>query len=1294
MSDDPPESVELVKTGIFRGNEGRYREAIICFDKALEINPNYALAWSEKGICLGYLAKHEEAIECFDKSLQLNPNELKPWFSKGVSLGILGEDEKAIPCFDRALEINPNYALAWSEKGFSLRNLGRNEEAIECYNRALEINPNYAKVWNDKGAILADLAKHEEAIECFDKSLQLNPNEAMPWRSKAQSLCHLSKYKEAIQCYDKALEINPTDTLVLINKGVTLNYLSKYKEAIQCYDKALEINPADAITYYNKGTSLEDLGKHEEAIECYDKALEKKPNDVESLYRIGICFNKLQRHKDAIQFFDKYLDINRNNTSALYFALYWKGVSFASIGNHKEAIECFDKALSIDQNSLKVWKAKASSFGYLGNHKEAIECFDKALSIDQNDIEAWYGKGMALDYLGENNESSKCYDKALQIDPKNERARIAKARWILGKVNYYYEKSYFETARKWANMGYEFCKPDIKIGMATFLNQIGKSYEEQGDVYKAKDHYIEARQLCPNTDPIWNHILINLGSLFAFKWGRLKDAFAYFNQINYQLFEKADRLFEKPDTYGYLQFLLRRARIEFSLVDPKKALQTIVQEVIPKALIALENSKKNFTPRDRIGPTDYAITISNALSAYAQYLNAMAKPDLDSLKNTEQLLMKAIEISPEFGKTQILCQLGLLKLSWATKLGMGGLETNEQGRLSNGKISKDFVDDALANLKKSLELAEKLSQREIVAYDTANLGQCYSLLEMTDDAEKLLKKGCELYDELISNVKVSNLRISFDLYRDFNKSIGDLCSLFLSKKNQVEYALAYAEIAKAREILNVDVTKSQIGCKKREECIDIINRLNDQLLVLNEKYADLHKQADIESRDTLIEKLNDVHSKYVALFQKKREIEDKIWKDCPDPGVVLPKNPEEIVNRFITLTSEVFKNQHGAKRWALLEFTYLERQEELVVFLLDYTKKLSVVSLSLSNYDWYVGLPRTINSFREALGQKSYEQAEKILLESSTRLRNDIIPQNIEKTIADLKIEQLMVVSDGILNNMPFELITDDASPLHECWGIKYALVRGFSMNQFSSQLQSTVTASKKGLIVGDPTNNMLIPKKEIYPFSNSNAFWFAGLPGAEVEVENIGKILHARGGEPVMLLNKEASEENFIVQTKSNSYAFIHFAGHAMFDSHDPDQSFLLLNKNGMRSEKTYANEIPAKMHLKGFPLVTLSSCESGTSEIKTGNEAFGLIRGFTLAGASNLLLSGWSVFDDSAKEFMEEFYSKLFDRYTISEAISQARMETLKRAESGRYKTKVKALHFGPFQLWGSPFRKMNFI
>ena len=47
---------------------GRYEEAIECFDRALEINPNFAEAWNNKGNVLDELGRYEEAVESKGKA--------------------------------------------------------------------------------------------------------------------------------------------------------------------------------------------------------------------------------------------------------------------------------------------------------------------------------------------------------------------------------------------------------------------------------------------------------------------------------------------------------------------------------------------------------------------------------------------------------------------------------------------------------------------------------------------------------------------------------------------------------------------------------------------------------------------------------------------------------------------------------------------------------------------------------------------------------------------------------------------------------------------------------------------------------------------------------------------------------------------------------------------------------------------------------------------------------------------------------------------------------------------------
>jgi len=134
----------------YRLPDRKYEEAIKCYDKALEIEPNNTSILREKSHALSCLNKYNEAIKCLDKALEIEPSNPDIWMKKGFitycSSGT--HDEKAlreaIKYYDKALEIEPNNTYLWYEKGEFLclpDNILYMREAIDCYRKALEIDP-------------------------------------------------------------------------------------------------------------------------------------------------------------------------------------------------------------------------------------------------------------------------------------------------------------------------------------------------------------------------------------------------------------------------------------------------------------------------------------------------------------------------------------------------------------------------------------------------------------------------------------------------------------------------------------------------------------------------------------------------------------------------------------------------------------------------------------------------------------------------------------------------------------------------------------------------------------------------------------------------------------------------------------------------------------------------------------------------------------------------------------------------------------------------------------------------
>ena len=54
---------------------GKHEEAIKCYDKVIEIDPEYPFAWYNKGVALRQLEKPEEEIKCYDKVKELKDKD-------------------------------------------------------------------------------------------------------------------------------------------------------------------------------------------------------------------------------------------------------------------------------------------------------------------------------------------------------------------------------------------------------------------------------------------------------------------------------------------------------------------------------------------------------------------------------------------------------------------------------------------------------------------------------------------------------------------------------------------------------------------------------------------------------------------------------------------------------------------------------------------------------------------------------------------------------------------------------------------------------------------------------------------------------------------------------------------------------------------------------------------------------------------------------------------------------------------------------------------------------------------
>ncbi|XRO76969.1 tetratricopeptide repeat protein [Methanocaldococcus sp. 10A] len=156
--------------------------------------------WVKKGNLLRIIDFTKEAIDCYNKALDIDNKYVDAWIEKGrVLLSGFKNYDEALKCFETALSIEPNNKMALIGKALSLAMKNKYDEAITYIKEAFkdEFN-NEDEFWNVLGELLQEFDKDEDALKCFERALKINPNNIPAIINKINALLSLGKRKKAI----------------------------------------------------------------------------------------------------------------------------------------------------------------------------------------------------------------------------------------------------------------------------------------------------------------------------------------------------------------------------------------------------------------------------------------------------------------------------------------------------------------------------------------------------------------------------------------------------------------------------------------------------------------------------------------------------------------------------------------------------------------------------------------------------------------------------------------------------------------------------------------------------------------------------------------------------------------------------------------------------------------------------------------------------------------------------------------------------------------------------------------
>jgi protein O-GlcNAc transferase len=302
--------------GIIHYQRGNYKEAIHEIDVALRSNSNDPSAHNNRGNALLGLKRAGEALMSYDQAIALKPDYFDALYNRGIALHGLERLDEALASYDRAIALKPDHADAFNNRGNVLLELQRLDEALASFNRAIAIKPGYAEVFNNRGTALQRLKRLDEALASFERAIGLKPEYAEAFNNKGSTLQELGELDEATVCYRRALHIKPTFAEAHNSLGNALRDQIKLDEAIASFERALHHKPDFAEAHNNLGVALRDQNKLEDAVTHFESAVALKVDYAEAHSNLGATLKARGQLDSAIIEYQRALACNPNHVAA------------------------------------------------------------------------------------------------------------------------------------------------------------------------------------------------------------------------------------------------------------------------------------------------------------------------------------------------------------------------------------------------------------------------------------------------------------------------------------------------------------------------------------------------------------------------------------------------------------------------------------------------------------------------------------------------------------------------------------------------------------------------------------------------------------------------------------------------------------------------------------------------------------------------------------------------------------------------------------------------------------------
>jgi TolB-like protein len=245
------------------------------FERAIEIDPAYALAWAGVADCGSLLHMYypgqsddaERADRASARALELAPRLPEAHASRAFALFQLGRMADAVEHFREAIRLDPQTFEARYFYGRALFQLGRFADAAQMFEDAARMREDYqarffaAQAFQATGDLPSADAAYQRAFEVARTHLELNPDDPRAATMAAVSACRVGRKDEGLAWARQAVAADPEDAGVRYNVACLYSLEGRIEDAIGCLEEAFAMGFANR-DWIERDPDLNPLREH------------------------------------------------------------------------------------------------------------------------------------------------------------------------------------------------------------------------------------------------------------------------------------------------------------------------------------------------------------------------------------------------------------------------------------------------------------------------------------------------------------------------------------------------------------------------------------------------------------------------------------------------------------------------------------------------------------------------------------------------------------------------------------------------------------------------------------------------------------------------------------------------------------------------------------------------------------------------------------------------------------------------------------------------------------------------